>query len=158
MLTTKTPRNSGLLVLLLSLLLTACANESELTPEAAVKATLKAIEEAAEARTLSGFMSHVSEEYQDHEGNSWEDIQRLVQFEYIRNQNIHIFTNITRLDITENVATVELNVAMASTAAALENQSARLRADTHHFSLVLRGSNDQQTWMVESVAWRRGWQ
>ena len=138
-------------------LLAACSGDPEKTPEQAVKDTLRALEVAAEGRTLSGFMEHISEEYEDHQGYTWDDIQRLVQFEYIRNQNIHIFTDIQQLEVDGDIATVELNAAMASRASDLENKAGRLRADTHRFSIILR-RDAPEVWKVESVSWQLGWE
>lgn len=153
----KIQRSVGVLLVITLLTLSACSSDDPLSPESAVRATIVALEEAAEKRTLSGFMTHISKGYQDHEGKRWADIQRIVQFEYLRNQNIHILSNITELDVRGDIATVEINAAMAARAADLTNSSQRLRANTHRFSLVLEGSDNQQVWKVKSVAWQRGW-
>jgi hypothetical protein len=138
--------------------LSACSSPPPESPEALVKKTLQELEEAAEARSLQAFMKHISPDYQDHRGDSWEDIQRLVQFQYIRNQNIHIYSNVTSLTIEGDMATAEVNVAMAARAADLQSQTSRLRADTHRFSVLLTPSESGDQWLVSSVSWQRGWQ
>ena len=145
-----------LAALAFALVIGGCSSPDPLSPEQAVRTTLEQLEVAAESRSLSAFMEHVSEDYQDHKGYTWEDIQRLVQFEYIRNQSIHIFTDIKELQVNGDIATVELNAAMASRASDLEDVAGRLKADTHSLSLVLK-QTEPQTWKVESVSWQRGW-
>lgn len=118
---------------------------------------MEKIELAAEARSLKDFMHHISDDYADHQGNDLQAIRRLVQLQYIRNQNIHIFTSISSLDVQDDVATVELSAAMAAREADLLDESTRLKANTYRFSIVLRLA-EREAWMVESVSWKRGWE
>jgi hypothetical protein len=145
-----------LITSLIIILLTGCGGSDAPTPEQRVKAVLEAIESAAEQRSLSGLMEHISESYTDHRGQSKEDIRRLIQLHYLRNQNIHIFTTVQSLIIEDDTATVELNAAMAATEAEVESEQGRLRANTHRFAVVLKSAN-QQDWLVQSVSWQRGW-
>jgi len=142
-----------LLVLCLGLL--ACSDQDPQSPEQRVKATLVAIEEAAEARSLSGIMRHVSGNYRDHQGRLSDDVKRTIQIYLLSNQQIHIFTRINSLEITGDLASVELLAAMASTEAALMNEEQRIRADTHRFSLLLVLEDDE--WLLSSASWQRGW-
>lgn len=139
------------------LLLTACAETENLSPEQAVKNTLRAVERAAEERSLSGVMEHISPDYKDHQGNDVDAIRRLVQFQFIRNQSIHIYSDIQELSVENELASVEVNAAMASRATDLEILEGGMRADTTRFSVVLRKQTNDQTWLIESVSWRRGW-
>jgi hypothetical protein len=138
-------------------LLSACGDSTPESPEARVKHTLELMEQAAEKRSLSDFMQHVSDSYKDHQGNTKADIRRLIQLQYLQHQNIYIFTSVQSLDVSENLATVEVSAAMAANEPQVESQQARLRADTHRFSIVLRSPDEQQTWLVDSVSWERGW-
>jgi hypothetical protein len=137
--------------------LSACGSSDPQSPEERVMHTLSLLEEAVERRSVSDFMQHVAEDYQDHQGHSKKDIRRLIQLQYVRNQNIHILSKINELNIQDDLATVELSAAMASSAAALGGDITRLKADTHQFSIVLRSLDNQQSWLIESVAWERGW-
>lgn len=143
------------IVLLISLLV-ACSGSDPTSPEQRVKAVLEEIEVAAEQRSLSGFMRHISDSYTDHLGQSKDDIRRLIQLHYIKNQNIHIFSTVQSLSIDEDTASVEINAAMAATEAEIKSEQGRLRANTHRFSIVLK-TVDQQNWQVQSVSWERGW-
>jgi hypothetical protein len=123
-----------------------------------VRNTLEALETAAQERSLSAFMEHISKDYSDHRGNTWKDIQRLVQFQYIRHTSIFIFSDITSLVVEADAAAVEINVTMAARASDLESSAARLRADNHQFSVLLKKSDDLERWLVSSVSWQQGWQ
>lgn len=146
-----------MILILLSTWLTACSGDPENSPEKAVLDTLNAIEVAAEARSLSNFMQHISDDYRDHHGNLKQDIQRIVQFQYIRNQQIHILSDVKSLVIDGTQATAQVNVAMAARAVDLENPVRGLRARTYHFSVLLTSDDEQQEWHIASVAWKQGW-
>ncbi|NND81042.1 MAG: hypothetical protein HKN50_01305 [Gammaproteobacteria bacterium] len=126
------------------------------TPEERVRATIAAIEAAAEERSLSGVMDHIVDDYRDHNGNLKEDLRRLVQLQYIRNQAITIFTSIQSLEINGDTAAVELSAAMAGRDVDLNDEANRLRADIKQFSVVLRDVDG--TWMVESASWDQSWE
>jgi len=140
---------------LLCLLISGCGSSDSRSPEQQVRDTLTAIEEAAEARSMEGMLEHINEEYSDHLGQTIRDIKRLIQLQFIRNQSINIFTSIRSLEIYDGIAAVELSAAMSSRSFDLSQESNRLRADTHHFSIVL--SLDDDKWLVDSVSWERGW-
>lgn len=148
------------MVLVGAIVLKGCSAPAELSPEEQVRATISALEEAAEKRSLSAFMQHISPDYTDIEGRSWDDIQRMVQIQYIRNQNIHLFVDISQLEISGNTASVELSALMAARAAdlatnKLANTLKNLRANSHHFSVVLARQATGADWQVISVVWRR---
>lgn len=142
-------------VIFLLAFLQACSSEGPQTPEQHVRATLEAIELAAQERSLSGIMDHVSDNYRDHEGKTKKEIQRIAQIYLIANQKIHIFTRISSIEVVDNIAAVELSAAMSATETDLTNEQGRLRADTHRFSLVLTLENDD--WRLTSASWQRGW-
>lgn len=148
------------MVLAGAMFLTGCSAPAELSPEEQVRATITALEEAAEERSSSAFMQHISPEYADLDGRSWDDIQRIVQVQYIRNQNIHLFVDIAQLEVSGDTASVELSVFMAARAAdlapnKLANTLKSLRANSHHFSVVFAANASDGDWQVVSVAWRR---
>ncbi len=156
MLTIQTKRlTAGYLTLALTLFLAGCGAESELSEEDKVRATLTAIEVAAEARSLSGMIEHVSDSYRDFEGNDTQKIKALLQLQLIKNQSINIFSNIRELEVSADSATVELSVAMASRGSDLSIEENRLRADTHRFSILLKREKEQ--WKIRSASWQRGW-
>lgn len=155
----KKPRkreNGFLLVVLIfaCLMLTACGGE-DLSPEAQIKKAIEAMELAAEERSLSSFMEHVSEQYSDHEGNDRKAIAGYVQINFIRNQSINIFSSIESIDIEGANASVEVSTAMGSRGVDLSNEGNRLKANTMHFSVLFQ--LEKKKWLVKSVSWRRGW-
>ena len=138
-----------------ALLFGGCASESDLSPEQQIRETLEAIEAGVEARSLSAIMEHISEDYQDHRGQTKKDVAAIMQLQIIRNQNINIFTRIKSIEITDQIAAVELSSAMASRAIDLSVESNRLKADTARFSLVLKQEGKQ--WRIQSGSWQQGW-
>lgn len=141
--------------LLLCLVTVACGSDSELSPEQQVKEVLAQIEENVEKRSRSGVLAFISDDYQDHRGRSKQDIARILQMHFIRNQQINAFTLVRSIEIDEGLAMVELSTAMAGQEVDLSQEGNRLRADTHRFSVVLSADEDQ--WQVSSVSWQRGW-
>lgn len=151
---------------LLGMTLFSCSEPELGSPEQAIQNTLLAMEEAAEERTLSGFMQHISDDYQDRQGNRKKDIRRIIQIHYIRNQKIHILSKVQSLEINGSLAKVELSTAMAGREADLSGEFlsgettglSGLRANTHHFTIQLVSDDQQQTWLVKNVSWKRGWE
>ena len=143
------------LALIIGLTIIGCDGQSKLSDEDKVRNTLKAIELGAEARSLSSISEYFSPSYLDYQGNDLASIKGLIQLHLIRNQRINIFSNIRELEVIDNVATVEMSVAIASRGVDLSSEANRLRADTHRFSILLR--RERQLWKVQSVSWQRGW-
>jgi hypothetical protein len=141
-------------LLLISLMLSACGGE-DLSPEAQIRKTISEMESAAEQRSLSSFMEHVSEQYNDHEGNNHKAIARYVQINFIRNQSINIFSKIQSINVEGSSASVEISVAMGSREVDLSEEGNRLKADSMHFSVLFQLDDDK--WLVKSVSWRRCW-
>ena len=144
----------SLMVVFFAFLVHGCG--SDLTsPEQQIRDALYAIELATEERSMSDFMNGIADDYSDHQGNDNKAIRRIIQLLFVRNQSINIFTIIHSIDISDNIAAVELSVAMASRDVDLEQESNRLKADTQRFSIVLTQSND--TWLIQSGSWKDGW-
>ena len=139
------------------LFITACGNADPQSPEQRVLYSLEQMELAAEQRSVSDFMQHVSDDYQDHQGLAKADIKRIVQLQYLRNQRIHILSKVIDLTVNGDLASVEIATAMASKASDLDGDFSLIKADTHHFSAVFRSPDQQQSWLLESVSWQRGW-
>ena len=146
---------------LLGFALFSCSEAKLDSPDQAIKNTLQALEQAAEERTLSGFMQHISDDYQDRQGNGKKDIRRIIQIHYIRNQKIYIVSKVQSIVINGSTAIVELSAAMVGREADLPGETAGLsglRANTHHFNIQLISDDQQQTWLVKRVDWKRGWE
>ncbi|MFT5574146.1 MAG: hypothetical protein ACI9FR_003083 [Cryomorphaceae bacterium] len=139
----------------LLLVLYGCSGGQELSPEDQVKQVLSQIEQGVEARSMSAVMDHISADYRDHQGMTKEDLTRMVQMYFVRNQQINLFTRIRSIDISDGLASIELSAAMAAHGVNLSQDANRIRADTHKFSVLLSDQNG--TWVVSSVSWQRGW-
>jgi hypothetical protein len=135
--------------------LCACSGEQALSPEEQVTEVLSQIEQAVEARSMSAVMDHIDDNYSDHQGMLKKDLRRIVQMHFIRNQQINLFTRVKSIEIADGLASVELSAAMAARGVDLSQDTNRLRADTHRFSVLL--SEQDGSWLVSSVSWQRGW-
>ncbi len=145
----------NIVVSVILILLVGCNSSPELSPEQQVRNTIAAIELATEERSLSGVMEHVSDQYADHQGNDKKAIKQMFQLQIIRNQQINIFSVVRDLEVEGQFASAEVSAAMASRDVDLSNESNRLRADTHRFSVAF--ANEDGEWKVRSVSWQRGW-
>jgi hypothetical protein len=143
------------MVIIIALTTVGCTDQQTLSDEDKIRATLNAMEIAAEERSLSSMIEHVSSSYRDFKGNDYKEIKGLLQLQLIRNQSINIFSNIRELDVIGDSATVEMSVAMASRGVDLSSEANRLRADTHQFSILL--VREKPNWKIQSVSWQRGW-
>jgi len=125
-------------------LLSACANNEDVTPEQQIKQTLAAIEQGIEDRSLSQVIDHISDDYSDPYGRNKKNIKGLTQLQILKNQNIVILTRIKSIDIDNGYASVELSAAMTARGIDLNIEENRLKANSYKSSVV-------------SSSWQRGW-
>ena len=137
------------------IILTACNSDAPLSDEAQLRAILEKMELGAKTRSLSDIIEHISESYKDPKGNDIKALKKLIRLQFIRNQNINIFSKINEIEVLEDAATVEISLAIASGELDLSNSANRLRADTFKFSLLFLREND--LWRLKSGTWQRGW-
>lgn len=124
-----------LLVLILGLL--ACSSDPE-SPEAQIRAVFEKIELAAEASDRRGISEHISERYQDDHGMDKADANNVLRAYLLRNKNINIFLSFHSFaPISPQEYIVDLSAAMAAKGVNLENESERLKADVHRFTVTL---------------------
>ena len=135
--------------------LAACNSGAPLSDEAQLRAVLEKMELGAETRSLSDIMDHVSNNYKDPKGNDIEALKKLIRFQFIRNQNINIFSKVNEIEVLEKAATVEMSLAMTSGKLDLSKPTNRLRADTFKFSLLF--SREKNLWLLKSGTWQQGW-
>jgi len=107
--------------------LAACSSDAPLTDEAQLRAVLEKMELGAENRSVSGVIEHVSNTYNDPNGNDIKTLKKLIHLQFIRNQNINIFSKINEIEILESAATVEMSLAMTSGKLDLSNPKPRRR-------------------------------
>ncbi|HSJ98417.1 MAG TPA: hypothetical protein VLC53_15175 [Myxococcota bacterium] len=130
----------------------ACGGEPD-TPEAAVRRTLAAIEEAAGAKDVGAMVEHVSVDYADPQGNDQEAVRRIAAFHLLRNQSVHTLVRLREVTIAEpGRAEADALVAMAGTEIPDADVLATVRADLYRFAVTLR-EEEPGVWRVTSATW-----
>ena len=145
-----------LIILLSCLIIVACADDPT-SPEQQIRNSLLAMEAAAQERSTRDFMSYISDDYLDQQGNNKEGLKRCVQILFLRNQKIKIFTFVKSLEVNNGYAEVEISTAMTSRDIDLSQENNRLKADTQRFSITLSPNKNSDVWLVQSANWQRGW-
>lgn len=138
--------------LCLLVILSACSSDQTASPEQRLRAVLEQIEEAVEDRSVSRAMQHVSEDYADHQGLTKEDLARILQVHYIRNQSISLFTSVHSLELDAEIASLEMSVAMAGHGGEPTLLPNGLRADAVSISAVFQDGS--AGWQLISMAWQ----
>ncbi len=130
----------------------SCSGDAE-TPDAAVRRTLAAIEEAARAKDVGVLEQHVSESYADPQGNDKRAVAGLASFHFLRNQTVYTLTRIKRVEIPEpGRAETTAVVGLAGTAIPDAETLAVVHANLQRFALTLR-EEEPGTWRVVSATW-----
>lgn len=123
-------------------LLVGCSDPD--TPEAQVRATIAAIETAAEARDVGDVMAHISDEFRDSYGRDRQALPRYLRGYFVANQSIHLLTRINRIEFpTQQEARANVTVGMLGRDAA---DSWDLAAEIREFDVTLMRDGDQ--WKV----------
>lgn len=146
-----------LLIIICSCLILVACTDDPTSPEQLVRNSLLAMETAAQERSTSVFMSYISDDYSDLQGNNKDELKRLLQILFLRNQKIKVFTLVKSLEINNGFAEVEISAAMTSRDIDLSQENNRLKADTQRFSITLRPNKNNDIWLVQSANWQRGW-
>jgi hypothetical protein len=140
------------LALVLPLWLAGCGGGGD-SPEAMLRQSIDALQHAAEERSLSGFMAHISENYMDEGGRTRKDVRALAQLQFIRNPNIHTFKVVHDPTLTDD-RNARVTVLAALAGRPIDGASALtgLRAELMRFDLdfVLEDS-----WRITSARWSR---
>lgn len=132
------------------LLLAACGGGEG--PAERLRVTIGAMESAAESRDLGDFMAHVSRDYGDDEGRSWEEVRRIAAYEILRNQRLFLFHRIKSLELTDSGrATAVVLVAMAGQPVEDVGELLNIQAELYRFEVEFR---DVDGWKVVSANWR----
>lgn len=95
-------------------LLLGCSEPSH-DPDAEIRALIEQAEQAAEARNADDLLELLAEDYRDSSGLGLKDVERRLRLLFLRNQDVHIFTRIVDIDLSDDApeASVGLLVAMA---------------------------------------------
>lgn len=134
------------------ILLTGCDDPP--TSEAMFRQTLKQMEQAIEQRDVDDFMGYISESYSDSRSRNRDDIRRIALLHVLRNKNLHLFQQVTRLDFVEDEsARVVVLVALAGRPIDSVESLSSIKAELMEFrvSFVF-----DQKWTAVSADWSHG--
>ena len=133
--------------------LSACSSEPD-SPEAAVRATLEAIERAAGERDVDGVRARISDAYADARGNDKAEVVQIAAFHLLRNQAVYTFSRVQSVDTSEPArAQVQALVALAGSPIPDAEALATLNADLYRFDVSLR-EEEPGTWRVVAANWK----
>lgn len=137
----------NLLAILFCAIVVACSGPPE-GPEAAVRAWVQSMEQAAEERDRSAILERISEHYADARGNGRKDIGDTLLVYFLRQQNVTILSTIEDIRISgDSVAEVTLTVAMAGS----NTGSFGFDADAYRFELELERADGE--WQLIGARW-----
>ncbi|MEZ4472203.1 MAG: hypothetical protein R3F60_15695 [bacterium] len=138
--------------LLLPLLLAACS-KTPVDREAAVRATVTAIEEAVEARDIDAVVEHLTADFRAND-ERLADVRRLLQLHFLRQGSIHALVRIQSLTFpAQDRAAVQLSVAVAGTPLPEDGLLDGLGADLIDVDLLL--ARDGEAWKAHQAKWAR---
>jgi hypothetical protein len=142
------PRTTALFLLCIAL--AACDRGS--TPEAGIRATVAAAEEAAESRDASALLALIAPDYQDGRGYNAEELGRHVRGYLIAHQSIRLLTRIDEIEILgPDLASLKATVGMLGRESGATS-SWDLAGEVYEFDLRLaREGND---WRLVRASWR----
>ncbi len=90
-------------LLLLGVALTACSEDPE-TPQARLRATLDAAEQALQQRDLGAVMGFVHPEYRSNDGQDYRLLRAQLMGYLLRHKRIHILYRVERIEISPETA------------------------------------------------------
>ena len=146
-----------LLIIIVSFLVLVSCSSDPTSPEQQVRNSLLAMETAAQERSMSDFMSYISDDYYDQQGNNKDSLKRLLRVLFLRNQKINIFYVVRSLEIKNGKAKADISAAMTSREVDLSQEKNRLKADTIRFTMTLLQNKNSDDWLIQTADWKRGW-
>ena len=136
-----------LLLVLVIAGVTSCG-EPELGPEAALRAWVAAMEQAAEEQDRREMLSHVSESYLDARDNDRDDVENMLRLYMLRHDNVGFVSTIDEIDVVGGTAAkINLTVAMAGT----NDGTFGFDANAYRFELELEKPDDD--WLLIGARW-----
>jgi hypothetical protein len=144
----------GGIALLLAVAIGACRAAPD-TPETRIRGLVAKAESAAEDKDLRALKELISETYSGREGETKRDVVRVISFYLLRNESIHLLTQVRRIELPEpRRAEATLFVAMAGRRIDGIDQLSRLRADIYRVDLALADEGEGD-WKVTRAEWRQ---
>jgi hypothetical protein len=121
------------------------------SPEAQVRQTIRAMEEAAEARDVGDLMKQLSPQFRDGYGRDGKELLQYVRGYFIANQSVHLLTRIESIAFpTSDEARAKVTVGMVGREAA-EVSSWELAAEVHDFEVTFMREDGR--WKVSHAKW-----
>ena len=137
----------SLSLIAMTTVLLACA-ESQNQTEAAIGEWIAEIEVSVTEKARRSVVAKISADYGDLRGNEKDDIDKLLRFYFMRQNNIKLLTSIDRIELLgEGAAEVDLTVGLAGTSDGVLSFS----ADAYRFSLELQTEDDE--WRLVAARW-----
>lgn len=143
--------------LALLLMLAACGSEPE-SPETRaieIRAVIAKAQTAAEERNARQLRALIAEDYIDAQGHDRKAIEGLIRLHILRNQSIHVLTQIQTLEFPEpDRALVRVMAALVGRPVASVDELVSLNANLYRFDLemIRRGEDD---WLIRHAAWEQ---
>ena len=142
-------------VILLSCLffMPACSEEPD-SSEQQIRQFISHAEQRIEARDASGLKELIAENYHDDRNLDQKGILRLALGYFLSHQNIHLFTHIKEIHLTEpGQAHVKLFAAATGKPVSTMDSFINIRAQLYLFELSL--IKEDGDWQVNQARWRR---
>lgn len=131
-------------------LMTGCSRE---TPEEEIKNILVEVEKAIEEKNVSGFMSHISENYSDEKGNDYKKIKQTVFFN-VMSAGVDGFIKLSirnpQITIKDNEALVKTGVIMARGRGDIKTTE----GTAYEFQIIFKKEDDK--FKVTQASWEYG--
>lgn len=141
-------------LLLAAAALAACRSEPD-SPEAQVRALIARAESAAEEKDIGTLKELISESYSGRGGERKRDLVRVIGYDLLRNQSVHLFTQVQRVEFPEpKQAEATVFVAMAGRGIDGIDQLAGLRADIYRVDVRVADEGEAD-WKVVRAEWRQ---
>jgi hypothetical protein len=120
--------------------------------EAQVRATIAAMETAAEARSVGDLTEHISPEFRDASGRDAKELSQYVRGYFIANQSIHLLTRIESIEFpTAEEARADVTVAMVGLDAEAAN-AWDMAGEIRKFDVTLM--REEGEWKVTRAKWQ----
>lgn len=126
--------------------LTSCGSPT--APEEAVRSWVQQGQDAAEEKNRRALVAMISPAYADTRGNSRDEIENMIRWYFLRQNQVALFTRIEELRVVgDSAADLVLAVGMTGT-----NDSALgLSADAYRFEMELERDGDD--WLLIAARW-----
>jgi hypothetical protein len=139
------------IALALCSLVLACSEPPQ-SPEDRVRATLEAVEQAAEARDVGALKDHISDDYSDARGNDKQKIAGLATFHFMQNRGVHLLVQVRKVVVEKpGEARAVAIAAMAGRPIPGPEALPALNASLYYFDVELHEEDGE--WRITRATW-----